>query len=119
MISSILDCGIDGLRPRPFEPDPTSPNPPRRTCHANSSPTPETLTTTARSQCWPHRQPPSAAPWPAPPPDAHPTSTAPTTQAPHVVLPTTPTQARVVSCRNHIQPIANLLQDTPLALLVL
>src|SRR6478752_8246887 len=63
----------------------------------------------------PHHLPPSAAPWPAPPPDAHPTATAPTTQAPHVVLPTSPTQARVVSCRNHIQPIANLLQDTPLA----
>ena len=60
-------------------------------CHANSSPTPETPTTTARSQCWPHRQPPSAAPWPAPPPDAHPTATAPTTRAPHVVLPTSPT----------------------------
>ena len=37
-----------------------------------------------------------------------------TTQGPHVVLPTSPTQARVVSCRNHNDPIANLLQDTPL-----
>ena len=41
----------------------------------------------------------------------------PTTPAPHAVQPTSPTLARAVSCRNHIEPIANYLQDTPLVVL--